>query len=85
VIFGEISSPYFDANPGSREKLPGIAKIFPVTTPEACADVIVRTIARPKREVIAPFMVRLLAWAYWLFPGPVHWFIRVTRRQRPGR
>ena len=32
VIFGEVSSEYFEANPDSRHKLPTIAKLIPVMT-----------------------------------------------------
>ncbi len=40
VYFGEVSSEYFDANPGSHEHIPSLGSWIPVSTPERCAEVI---------------------------------------------
>ena len=54
VLFGEVSSEYFDVNPGSHEHIPTVAAPIGLSTPGECAEVIVRTIHRPRREVFPP-------------------------------
>ncbi len=48
VTPGTVRSPYFEANPGSGERIPGIARIFGVLTPEQVADA-----TRRAREAVA--------------------------------
>ena len=52
VIFGEVSSEYWENNPGSRAYVPKISKTIPVMTPEACARVLLRVAERPRRQVV---------------------------------
>jgi len=81
VVFGEVSSPYFDNNPGVRESMPTIGKLIPVITPERCAQIIVRTARRPRRQVAAPAMLRLMYWLAAVSPGPTRWLIARTGRR----
>ena len=82
VTFGEVSSSYFEANPDSQAKIPKIASIVGVMTPEACAKVLVKAIRSRKREIIAPFMLRLFFLNFRLWPAMVHFFIGLTQRKR---
>ena len=82
VIFGEVSSDYWENNPGSRAYVPKISKTVPVMTPEACARVLLRVAERPRRQVVYPFMLRLYHWNYALAPWLVRWLLRLTGRKR---
>jgi NADP-dependent 3-hydroxy acid dehydrogenase YdfG len=81
VVFGEVSSPYFDVNDGAREALPGIARLIPVLTPERCADVLTGLVQRPRTQVVRPFML----WLFWVTakvaPGLVRWLLVRTGRR----
>ncbi len=82
VVLGEVTSNYFDANPGSQEHIPKIAQLIPVSSPEQCADVIVSAIRRPRDTVIAPFMLQLFIWANLVAPWLVRALVRATQRKR---
>ena len=82
VVFGEVTSDYFNANPGSHERLPLAAKILPVSSPERCAEVIGRVVRRPRRELVYPLPLRFFYWCQRLAPGTVRW---LTRRGSPRR
>jgi uncharacterized protein len=82
VLFGEVSSEYFIANPASYEHIPKVGKLIPVSTPAECAEVIVRTLHQPRPVVFHPLMLRLFHWAYHWAPGPSRWVARVTGRKR---
>ncbi len=81
VVFGEVSSPYFDHNQVSRDHLPKLARLIPVTTPERCAEVILNTVRRPRREVAYPFMLRAFYWMAAVAPGPTRWLVARSGRR----
>ena len=86
VVPGEVSSTYFEHNPGSRERLPRIARLMPTLTPEDVAAAIVRGIARDRQQVIIPAMLRLAITSHALLPGPAEWLMwRTGRRRMPSR
>ena len=82
---GAITSSYWDHNPGSRERMPGVARLIPQLTPEDAARAIVRGAERGRRLVVAPFLMRLVYLQHRLFPGLVQWLMVRTgyRRLRP--
>jgi len=82
VIFGEVSSPYFENNPGSREYLPGVAKLVRVIPPEEAAEVIVRVMRRPRTQLLYPASLKAMYLAAELAPGPVRWLAAATGRKR---
>lgn len=68
AMFGTVESPYWEHNPGSRERLPSQAKrIRPLTTKDA-ADAIVDGIERGKRAIVKPALFRLFFILNALFP-----------------
>ena len=85
VVFGEVSSPYFEHNRITRNQLPGVGRLVPVVTPERCAEVILRTVRRPRREVVHPFMLRLFYVMAATAPGPTRWLVAATGRRHAGR
>ena len=60
VMFGEVSSPYFETNGVPRDALPRLSRWLPVTSPRECAEVIVDTIKRPRAQVLHPPVLRAL-------------------------
>jgi len=81
VYFGEVSSEYFEANPGSHEHIPAIGRWIPRSTPERCAEVLLSVARRPRRAVFHPFALRLMWWGAWLAPAPTRWLIARTGRR----
>ena len=83
VVFGRVSSAYFDRNPGTIEKIPGIARTIRTISPEECARVISRVANRPRRQVVYPFMLRFYYWNHAVFPWATRWLMRRTGARRP--
>ena len=81
VYFGEVSSEYFEANPGTHEHIPRLAAPIPVSTPERCAEVLLGVVRRPRRVVFYPFALRLMAWCAAIAPAPTRWLAARTGRR----
>jgi len=82
VVFGEVTSEYFEANPDTHQHIPRVARIIPVITPERAAQVVVRTIDRPRTQVFHPRVLGLMQVANRLSPGSVALLARRTGRRR---
>ncbi len=82
VVFGKVSSAYFDNNPGSEGYIPGIGKLIPEISPEQCADVIAKVLLEPKPEVQYPAMLSAFYAAAQVMPGTLRWLAAVTGRKR---
>jgi short-subunit dehydrogenase len=81
VYFGEVSSEYFEVNPASREHMPKLAAPIPVSTPERCAEVLLKIVHRPRRVVFYPSALRLMAWFAAIAPGPTRYLAARTGRR----
>ena len=81
VYFGEVSSEYFEANPGSHQYMPKLGAPIPLTTPEQCARVLLEVARRPRRVVFYPFALRFMAWLAAITPGSTRWLIARTGRR----
>lgn len=82
VVFGKVSSEYFDNNPESEQFIPTIAKTVRTVTPEECAEVIAKVVRRPKHDVRYPFMMKMYYWSYAVMPWLTRWLLRTTGRRR---
>ena len=82
VLFGEVDSEYFDANPATREHIPRVGRLIGIITPERAARTIMRTIARPRAQVFDPPMLAAMQAANRLSPRLVALLARRTGRQR---
>jgi NADP-dependent 3-hydroxy acid dehydrogenase YdfG len=60
VVFGEVTSPYFETNAVGRDQLPWLSRVVPAISPDQCAAVILDTIRTPRPQVIHPPLVRAL-------------------------
>jgi short-subunit dehydrogenase len=81
---GEIETPYWENNPGSRERVPKIAMMIPKLTPEQVGKAIVSGVRRNKRLVVVPFMMKMIYLQHFFFPWVVQWLMTVTGCKRSG-
>jgi len=71
AIFGTVETPYWEHNPGSRERLPKQDASMPTLSPEQVASAIVTGIERGTRTVVEPSRYRLLFFINQLFPEQI--------------
>jgi len=82
VLFGEVESGYFEANPDTREHIPRVGRLIGVITPERAARTLVRVIERPRAQVFDPPMLIAMQVANRISPRLVALLARRTGRQR---
>ena len=70
-----VRSPYWEHNPGSYERLPKLARLFPEVTPEEAGYAIRRGIERGRRSVVVPWLLRMLYWQQAITPGLFQWLV----------
>lgn len=78
-----VHSDYFDANPGSLERVPKVELLVGTMTPEQVADSVASALRhRPNKDSYVPWRWALIApWAR-VFPGAVAWLFRRTGHRR---
>jgi short-subunit dehydrogenase len=84
VILGTVDSPYWEHNPGSRERLPKRGKLAPALTCEEAAEAIFTGVAAGRRMVVKPAIFRLLFLLNALFPNAVAREFRRAARKSPA-
>ncbi len=77
-----VKSPYWEHNPGSAEREPGIAIIIPKLSVEEVGEAVVRGVEHNKKLIIVPFMTKLIYWQHALFPWLVQWLLTKTGYKR---
>lgn len=81
---GPVDSPYWRNNPGSRERVPGIARLLvPVLTEEQVACAVVAGVAGNRRMIVVPSMLGLVYLLHFLLPGLVQWLMTTTGYRPP--
>jgi short-subunit dehydrogenase len=75
---GVVNSPYWVHNPGSRERVPKLAKLIPELSPEEVAQAIVRGVEWNRRTIVIPFMMRLFCELHAVFPSLIQWLVTKT-------
>jgi short-subunit dehydrogenase len=81
VVFGTVETPYWEHNPGSRERVPaGNPILAPILTAEQAAEAIFRGVEARKRRVIKPASLRAVLLLNALAPRLV---ARQLRRSIP--
>ncbi len=69
AMFGTVDSPYWEHNPGSRDRLPKPARRIHALTPQEAASAVVAAIERGRRLVVRPRVYRGLFLLNALFPA----------------
>lgn len=80
---GAVESPYYEHNPGSRERIPAIGNLFPTLTPQDVADAIVDGLREDRRTVIVPRRMAAVVWLHRLCPRLVGELVVRTGWKRP--
>jgi short-subunit dehydrogenase len=75
---GVVKSTYWEHNPGSRERVPKLAKLIRQLSPEEVAQAIVRGVERNRRTIVIPFMMRLICGLHAVFPSLIQRLITKT-------
>ncbi len=78
VILAKVQSEYWEHNPGSEPRVPGVQALIPVLSSEAAAGHILSGLRHDRRLVAAPFMLRLLLAFNTLSPGIARWLVCET-------
>ena len=68
AMFGTVETPYWEHNPGSRERLPKRAAGIRPLTPDSAANAMVASIEKGQRIVVRPPIFRLFFLLNTLFP-----------------
>jgi short-subunit dehydrogenase len=82
VAPGKVSSGYFEHNPGSEERIPGIGRLYRTLTPDEVARHIVAAIERRRRLVVRPRLLQLTVWWGRHFPWMVAPLVRMSGVRR---
>ena len=80
VVFGKVSSTYFEHNAVGDGQIPSISKFVPTLSLPECGRTISKIARHPRRQTLRPIMLRSLVLVHALFPG----LIRMLLRQRAG-
>lgn len=76
---GQVESPYWVHNPGSRERIPKIVnKIIPVLKPEEVGKAVVAGVRANRRLIVTPFMMKVIYVQHAFFPWLVQWLMTAT-------
>ncbi len=81
---GVVKTPYWEHNPGSRERVPKMGNLVPELTPEQAASAIISGIEHNRHYVVIPFMMRMTILQHAVAPGVVQWLMTATGYRRPG-
>ena len=78
----KVDTPYFEHNPDSEERIPGIARLFRTLSPQQVASKIVEAIRDERKRVIVPPEFRAALVCHRLFPGLMQWLTNATGWRR---
>ena len=66
AYFAKVESSYWENNPGSEERIPKAQILIPVLSEEKAAKIIVDGVAKGKRKIRGPFMLKVIEFfTYW--------------------
>ena len=82
---GVVRSPYWEHNPGSRERVPKMGNLVPELTTEQVGEAIVKGVERNSRLIVIPFMMRMTYWQHAVFPRVVQWLMTKTGYRRSNQ
>lgn len=76
---GEVESPYWQHNPGSRERIPKIGKwMIPTLSLQQVGQAVVDGVRNNRRLIVIPFMMKIIYVQHFFFPWIVQWLMTTT-------
>lgn len=84
IVPAEVDSPYFEHNPGSRERVPRIGRVLGRLEPEGVAEAAVRAIERGRRVVHIPRRLAAFEFTARHFPRTTQALVTRTGWRRPA-
>ena len=85
LVFGDVTSDYFDNNPGAHERIPTISKMIPTLSPERTARYIVRAIQADKDQLVRPITMQMILIFTRFMPRLSAWINATTGWKRPAQ
>jgi short-subunit dehydrogenase len=82
VVAGEVESEYWVNNPGARDRVPTISRIFGTLTTEQVGQAIVRAVERERGDLTTPWRLAVVLGIHRFIPGPVEWTVTRTGWKR---
>ncbi len=82
ILFGEVTSEYFEANPDTHEHIPRVGRLIGTISPERAARTLAKVIDRPRAQVFDPPLLAAMQAANRISPRLVALLARRTGRQR---
>lgn len=80
--FSKVTSEYWQANPGSEDKIPGASRLIRVITSEQAAAIMLRGIRAGRPTIRGPLSLDLMMLVIQGFPGIARWLVRNTGYRR---
>ena len=84
IVPAEVDSPYFDHNPGSRERVPGIGKVLGLLDPRQVAERAIGGAERGRRVVHIPRRLAVFEFSARHFPRTTQALVTRTGWRRPA-
>ena len=84
IVPAEVDTPYFDHNPGSRERVPGIGRLMGRLTPEHVAERTIKGTERGRRVVNIPRRLAAFEFSARHFPRTTRALVTRTGWRRPA-
>jgi uncharacterized protein len=75
VVPGQVRSPYFEHNPGVRERFPSLGKFIPIVTPEDVARAVETALTRESRMIVLPWLMDAFLKLNQVLPRLVEWLV----------
>ncbi len=85
IVPTAVASTYFANNPGGEERLPGIAKLYGILTPEQVAEAMIKAVRQERREMIIPSSLSWTLKLHRIFPRLIQWTLLKTAAKRPAK
>lgn len=83
VMAGEVESEYWTNNPGARDRVPAISRLFGTLTTQQVAQSLVRAVERERGDLTTPRRLAAVLAIHKVFPGPIELLVNRTGWSRP--
>jgi short-subunit dehydrogenase len=84
VMAGDVASEYWTNNPGARDRIPTISRLFGTLTTDQVAQSVVRAVERDRGDLTTPRRLAAVLGLHRVVPGPIEWLVQRTGWSRPS-